>query len=218
MVGALCTAAGVLKLGFVADLLSRPIRVGYLAGLAVTIVVGQLPKLFGFSVDADGLLAGGRRLPAEPGPDERLTRWPSAWSTWCLIIGLKRMHSRIPGVLAAVVVSIVAVVLFDLTAKGVDVIGSLPQGFPAPSLPLVDLAALPLLFASAAGISLVAIGDTIATSTGFAARRGYQVHAQPGVGGHRLRQLCWPACSRASRSAPAVRAPRSRSSPGRRRS
>ena len=176
MVGVLCTAAGVLKLGFVADLLSRPIRVGYLAGLAVTIVVGQLPKLFGFSVDADGLFA------------EIAAFWQNLGQTnvfalaiglidLVLIVGLKRMHSRIPGVLAAVVVSILAVVLFDLVAKGVDVIGSLPQGFPAPSVPRVELSTLPILMASAAGMSLVAVGDTIATSTGFAARRGYQVNA-----------------------------------------
>ena len=188
MVGLLCTAAGVLKLGFVADLLSRPIRVGYLAGLAVTIVVGQLPKLFGFSVDADGLFA------------EVAAFWQNLGQTNVfalalglidlgLILGLKRMHSRIPGVLAAVVVSILAVVLFDLTAKGVEVIGSLPQGFPAPSVPRVEPSSLPILMASAVGISLVAIGDTIATSTGFAARRGYQVHANQELAGHRLRQL-----------------------------
>jgi len=182
MVGLLCTAAGVLKLGFVADLLSRPIRVGYLAGLAVTIVVGQLPKLFGFSVDADGLLA------------EVAAFWQNLGQTNIyalalglidlgLILGLKRMHSRIPGVLAAVVVSILAVVLFDLTAKGVDVIGSLPQGFPAPSVPRVEPSTLPILMASAMGISLVAIGDTIATSTGFAARRGYEVHANQELAG-----------------------------------
>ena len=182
MVGLLCTAAGVLKLGFVADLLSRPIRVGYLAGLAVTIVVGQLPKLFGFSVDADGLIA------------EVAAFWGSLGQTNVyalalgvidlgLILGLKRMHSRIPGVLAAVVVSILAVVFFDLTAKGVDVIGSLPQGFPAPSVPRVELSTLPILMASALGISLVAIGDTIATSTGFAARRGYQIHANQELAG-----------------------------------
>jgi high affinity sulfate transporter 1 len=182
MVGVLCLAAGVLKLGFVADLLSRPIRVGYLAGLAVTIVVGQLPKLFGFSIDADGLFP------------ELAAFWQNLGQTNVyalvlglidlgLILGLKRVHSRIPGVLAAVVVSILAVVLFDLTAKGVEVIGSLPQGFPAPSVPRVDPSTLPILLASAVGISLVAIGDTIATSTGFAARRGYQVHANQELAG-----------------------------------
>jgi high affinity sulfate transporter 1 len=173
LVGLVCAAAGVLKLGFVADLLSRPIRVGYLAGLAVTIVVGQLPKLLGFSVDADGLI---RELAAV---------WQSRGLTnayalaiglvdLVIIIGLRRRRSRVPGVLVAVVVSILAVTVFGLTAQGVQVVGALPQGFPAPSLPRVDPAALPLLFASALGISLVSIGDTIVLSRSFGARLGYE--------------------------------------------
>ena len=174
LVGLLCLTAGVAKLGFVADLLSRPVRVGYMAGLAVTIVVGQLPKLFGFSVDASGLL------------NELIVFWQSldATNIWALaiglvdlvlILGLKRLKSRIPGVLVAVVVSILAVTFFNLTAQGVDVIGSLPQGFPRPALPALDWSTLPVLLATAAGISIVAIGDTISTSVGFAARRGYDV-------------------------------------------
>jgi high affinity sulfate transporter 1 len=174
LVGLLCVTAGVAKLGFVADLLSRPVRVGYMAGLAVTIVVGQLPKLFGFSVDASGLFA------------ELAAFWQNLDSTnvWALAIGvvdlililiLKRRRSRIPGVLAAVIVSIVSVSLLDLTAQGVKVVGTLPQGFPRPSLPVIEWSTLPVLLATAFGISLVAIGDTISTSVGFAARRGYKV-------------------------------------------
>ena len=130
---------------------------GYMAGLAITIVVGQLPKLFGFSVDASGLF------------NELVAFWQNLDSTnvWALAIGLvnmvlilalKRRKSRIPGVLAAVIVSILAVSLFDLTAQGVNVVGSLPQGFPRPALPAFDWAALPILLATAMGMSLVAIG------------------------------------------------------------
>jgi high affinity sulfate transporter 1 len=174
LVGLICLTAGLAKLGFVADLLSRPVRVGYMAGLAVTIVIGQLPKLFGFSIDADGLL------------NELVAFWQNLDSTnvWALAIGLvdlvlilqmRRLKTRIPGVLVAVVVSILAVSLLGLTARGVVVVGSLPQGFPRPSLPAFDWSVLPLLLATAGGISLVAVGDTISTSVGFAARRGYEV-------------------------------------------
>ena len=176
LVGVLCFTAGLAKLGFVADLLSRPVRVGYMAGLAITIVVGQLPKLFGFSVDASGLLG------------ELAAFWQnlSATNIWALAIGLvdlalilllKRRRSRIPGVLAAVIVSIAAVSLLNLAAHGVSVVGTLPQGFPMPSMPMIDWSALPILLATAFGISLVAIGDTISTSVGFAARRGYKVNS-----------------------------------------
>ena len=92
-----------------------------------------------------------------------------------LILGLKRWAPRVPGVLVAVVVAIAATVIFDLAAKGVATVGTLPQGFPLPSFPSVELSALPLLVAVAFGISLVAVGDTISTSAGFAARRGYDV-------------------------------------------
>jgi high affinity sulfate transporter 1 len=182
LVGLLCVFAGVLRLGFVADLLSRPIRVGYLAGLAVTIIVGQLPKLLGFSIDADGLL---RELSATWHQRDQTNPYALAIGLvdLAIILGLKYRHSRIPGVLAAVVVSILAVNVFNLTTRGVDVIGALPQGFPAPSVPLVDPSALPLLLAASIGISLVAIGDTVATSTSFAARRGYEVDSNQELAG-----------------------------------
>jgi high affinity sulfate transporter 1 len=188
LVGLICISAGVLRLGFVADLLSRPIRVGYLAGLAVTIVVGQLPKLLGFSIDADGLF---RELSATWQSRDQTNPYALAIGVLDLVIilGLKYRHSRVPGVLVAVVVSILAVNLFDLTARDVQVVGALPQGFPGPSIPLVDPSALPLLLAASVGISLVAIGDTVATSTSFAARRGYEVESNQelaGIGGANL--------------------------------
>jgi high affinity sulfate transporter 1 len=182
LVGLMCVAAGVFKLGFVADLLSRPIRVGYLTGLAVIIMVGQLPKLLGFSIDADGLF---QELAAIWQNRDQTNAFALALGLLDLVIilGLRRRRSRVPGVLVAVVVSILAVNVFDLTARGVQVVGALPQGFPAPSLPRVDPAALPLLLASALGISLVAIGDTIVLSTSFGARHRYEVNPNQELAG-----------------------------------
>jgi MFS superfamily sulfate permease-like transporter len=88
---------------------------------------------------------------------------------------LKRWARRAPGILIAVVAAIGVTVIFNLVAKGVDVVSVLPQGFPRPSFPFVNLSDLPLLAAAALGISLVAIGDTISTSAGFAARHGEEV-------------------------------------------
>jgi high affinity sulfate transporter 1 len=174
IVSIICIGAGLARLGFVADLISKPVRVGYLAGLAVTIFIGQLPKLFGYSVDANGLV---QELLAFLKNLEQTNPWTLAVGllSLFLILGLKRWMPRIPGVLVAVVVAIAATTLFDLAAKGVDTVGMLPQGFPLPSFPKVELSALPLLVATAFGISLVAVGDTISTSAGFAARRGYEV-------------------------------------------
>jgi high affinity sulfate transporter 1 len=162
------------KLGFIADLISKPVRVGYMAGLAITIFIGQLPKLFGYSVDANGIL---QELSAFLKNLDQTNLWTLTVGLLCLIIilSLKRWAPRIPGVLVAVVFAIVVTSFFNLAAKGVDTIGVLPQGFPRPSFPSVDLSVLPLLVATAFGISLVAVGDTISVSTGFASRGGYEV-------------------------------------------
>jgi high affinity sulfate transporter 1 len=174
IVGVICFSAGLARLGFVADLISKPVRVGYLAGLAVTIFIGQLPKLFGYSVDADGLI---QEFVLFLKNLDQTNLWTLAVGLLALLImlGLKRWAPRIPGVLVAVVVAIAATQFFDLAAKGVATIGTLPQGFPMPSFPKVELSDLPVLVATAFGIALVAVGDTISTSTGFAARRGYEV-------------------------------------------
>ena len=174
MVGLVCTGAGFARLGFIADLLSAPVRVGYLAGLAVTIFVGQLPKLFGFSTDADSFM--GEVVAFLQNLDET-NIYALAVGLLCLImiLGLKRRKPTWPGILIAVLAAIFITTILDLAAKGVDTVGVLPQGFPAPSFPRVDLADIPILMGTAIGISLVAIGDTISTSAGFASRRGYEI-------------------------------------------
>ena len=176
LVGLITVGAGAARLGFVADLLSKPVRTGYLAGLAIVIFVGQLPKLFGFSTDASGLVDEVRAFAQ--GLD-----MTNAWALGIgllslgIIVGLQRLAPRVPGILVAVVVAIALSMVLDLADQhGVAVIGMLPQGFPVPSFPAVDMSDIPLLLAGAVGISLVAIGDTISTSGGFAARSGYEVN------------------------------------------
>jgi high affinity sulfate transporter 1 len=176
MVGLICVGAGIARLGFVSDLLSKPVRVGYLAGLAITIFVGQLPKLFGYSVEGGNLIADTRDFLTNL---DLTNIWALGVGLLCLIIilGFKRWAPRAPGILFAVIAAIAATVLLDLAAKGVDTVGVLPQGFPMPSFPAVEFSDLGPLVAAAFGITLVAIGDTISTSAGFAARRGYEVNS-----------------------------------------
>ena len=176
MVGAITVLAGIFKLGFVADLLSKPTQIGYMNGLALTIVIGQLPKLFGFSVDGDGLIsetaewvravANGLTVPAA---------LAIGVGSLILILVFQRLLPRVPGVLVAVVLAILAVSLFDLTDRGVKVVGTLPEGFPPFTVPIVPFNDLLLLFAGALGIALVSLTDTISTSSAFAARSGAQV-------------------------------------------
>jgi high affinity sulfate transporter 1 len=182
LVGLITVGAGAARLGFVADLLSNPVRTGYLAGLAIVIFVGQLPKLFGFSTDASGLVA---EAVAFVQALDQTNPWALGIGLLSLVIilGLMRVSPRTPGILVAVVVAIALSIWLDLAAHGVSVIGVLPQGFPLPSLPAVPISDIPLLFAAAMGISLVAIGDTISTSGGFARRGGYEVDGNQELAG-----------------------------------
>ena len=176
MTGAIMWLAGIVKLGFVADLLSKPTMIGYMNGLALTILVGQLPKLFGFSVDADGFvqelkgfisgLLNGETVPAA---------LAVGVGALLVIVILQRAWPKVPAVLVAVVLSIVATSLFALEAHGVSLVGGLPQGFPPFTIPDVSLSDLPLLLGGALGIALVALTDTISTASAFAARSGDEI-------------------------------------------
>ena len=176
IVGALTLAAGLLRLGFVADLLSRPTQLGYMNGLALTILVSQLPKLCGFSVDADGLLPEAKAF-VEGVADGDVVGVATVLGVGCLglILLLQRFLPVVPGVLLAVVLSIGAVVAFDLTGQGVKVVGTLPQGFPPLTVPSVPWHNLPLLMAGAVGIAVVSLTDTMSTASVFAARAGAEV-------------------------------------------
>ena len=176
LVGAITILGGVAKLGFVADLLSKPTMVGYMNGLALTILVGQLPKLFGFSVSADGFIAELRGFVDGVADGDTVTAALAVGVFGLLTITvLQRLVPKIPSVLAAVVLSIVATKLFDLGEHGVSLVGTLQQGFPPFTLPNIGFSDLPLLFAGAAGIALVALADTIATASAFVDRTGQDV-------------------------------------------
>ncbi|MFD1534065.1 SulP family inorganic anion transporter [Pseudonocardia aurantiaca] len=176
MTGTITVLAGVGRLGFVADLISKPTMIGYMNGLALTILVGQLPKLFGFSAEGEGFVgevvgfvhgvAIGETVPAA---------LAIGAGGLILIVTFQRVLPKVPAVLVVVVLSIVAVGLFDLGERGVALVGVLPQGFPPLTIPDVELSDLALLLAGALGIALVSLADTISTASAFAARTGQVV-------------------------------------------
>jgi MFS superfamily sulfate permease-like transporter len=176
IVGAVMIAAGALKLGFVADLLSKPTQIGYMNGLALTILVGQLPKLFGFSTDANGLIDGARAFVHGLEHGEAVGAAVAiGLVSLVLILALGRWLPRVPGVLIAVVVGIAAASIFNLADHGVSLVGTLPQGFPPLTVPR-HISDWPLLLGGALGIALVALTDTISTASAFAARTGQEVN------------------------------------------
>src|SRR6266516_1352779 len=177
IVGAIMIVAGIAKLGFVADLLSKPPQIGYMTGLALTILIGQLPKLFGFSVSANGLINEASAFVHGLASGEAVGAAVAiGLVSLGLILVLERWLPRIQGVLVAVLVAIAASRVLDLASHGVSLVGPLPQGFPPLTIPSIEsVSDLPLLIAGALGIALVALTDTISTASSFAARTGQEI-------------------------------------------
>src|SRR5262245_48023597 len=175
--GALCIVAGLLKFGLLTDLLSKPVRFGYVNGIALTVIVGQLPKLFGFSIDAEGLVAEARAfLQGVASGSTNLTALALGAASLAVILGFKRWLPRVPGVLVAVVGATIVVGVFDLaTRAGLSVVGVLPQGFPPFTVPDVSFSDLGPLLPAALGIALVSFADTSLLSRTFAMRAGQDV-------------------------------------------
>ncbi|WP_250002909.1 sulfate permease [Actinoplanes sp. M2I2] len=180
LVGLFMTVAAVARLGFVADLLSHPTQLGYINGLAVTIFFGQLPKLFGFSVEGDGLFADIAGFVTGLGDTVPAAVAIGAGGL-AVILVLQKFLPRVPGILVAVAGAIAAVTL--LGPADVDVVGPLPQGFPPFTFPLVSMGELGMLAAAAVGITLVSVTDTISTASTFAARAGEEVRGNQEMAG-----------------------------------
>ena len=158
LTGVILLGGGLLRLGFAMDLLSKPIRLGYLNGVAVTVMASQLPKLFGFSVDADSLL--GRLGDFVTGLAQGDTNRAAAvigLATLATILILRHVAPRVPGLLAAVIGASAAVAWLDLD---LPVVGSLPRGLPTPALGGLGWGDVTALLPAALGVALVAFADT----------------------------------------------------------
>ena len=138
MVGALTTLVGIARLGFIADLISKPTIIGYMNGLALTILVGQLPKLFGFSVDGDSFLTElkGFVLGIKDGETVGAALAIGVLGLLIILI-LQRWLPKVPAVLVAVVVSIGVATAVNASDHGVSLVGELPRGFPPLTIPRV---------------------------------------------------------------------------------
>ncbi len=169
--GLVCILVGVMRLGFITELLSKPIRYGYMNGIAFTVLISQLPKLFGFSIDAVGPLRDLAQIAKSVlGGQANWTAFAVGAGTLTAILVLKRFE-RIPGILIAVVGATVAVGAFGLDqGAGVKVLGPLPQGLPSFALPQINLADLPDVVIGGCAVAMVAFADTSVLSRTYAAR------------------------------------------------
>ncbi len=176
MTGVIALVVGLARLGFVTELLSRPVRVGYMNGVAVIIIVSQLPKLFGFRVDAESVIDRSTAFATHLSQTNMVALGVGA-AVLALIVVLQLVWPRVPGVLVAAVLATVASAVLQLSSRyGVPVVGPMPQGLPSfhvPSLPLHDAT---LLASAAIGIAVITLTDTTVMSRVFASHQHYAVN------------------------------------------
>jgi high affinity sulfate transporter 1 len=174
--GLVCVLIGLMRLGFVTELLSKPIRYGYMNGIALTVLISQLPKMAGFSIESSGPVRDAARIvDAVLRGQVNWTAFAVGATTLAAILVLKRFK-RIPGLLIAVVGATVLVGVLALdTSAGVKVLGPLPQGLPSFALPWIDFADLQHVVIGGCAVAMVAFADTSVLSRTYAARTRSQV-------------------------------------------
>ena len=169
--GALCIVAGAARLGFITELLSKPIRYGYMNGIALTLIASQLPGLFGFSIDTHGLLDESRQFTLSVlAGKTNLTALAIGVGTLLTILLLRR-HPRVPGVLIAVAGATLVVTWQDLgLSSGVPVLGALPQGLPGVALPSLGANDITPVLLGGLAVALISFADTSVLSRTYAGR------------------------------------------------
>ncbi len=174
VVGALCVVGWAGRLGFLGDLLSRPVLVGYMAGIAAIMVGSQVGKLTGIDADADSF-ATEIAYVARHLDETHVPTLVLAVSVLALLLVGSRLLPRSPMPLVGMLLAAAAVALLDLQARGVAVVGAIPAGLPTPSLPSVSAGEVGSLLLPAVGVAIVAYSDNVLTARTFAARNSYAI-------------------------------------------
>jgi sulfate permease, SulP family len=176
LVGLICIVGYLARLGFLADLLSKPILTGYMAGVAGLMMTSQLSKVSGINIQANTILG---EIQAFFSHLDQI-HWPTAmvagWVLFFLFV-IQVRFPKAPGPLIAVLLATLAVAIFDLDQKGVAVVGTIPAGLPHLTAPRLSIAELPSLTAAAFGIAVVAYSDNVLTARSFANRNQYKIDA-----------------------------------------
>ena len=176
LVGGICLLGRLARLGFLADLLSKPVLVGYMAGVSVIMIAGQLGKVTGVPVEGDEFVP--QLSSFVRGLDQ--LHWPTAILGIVLVVllfTLARVAPRLPGPLIVVALAAVVVALFSLQDVGIKVVGAVPAGLPVPAIPVPGLADLAMLILPALGIAIVGYTDNVLTARAFALKQGQTIDA-----------------------------------------
>ncbi|TDU83806.1 high affinity sulfate transporter 1 [Kribbella voronezhensis] len=176
LVGVVCVVGWLLRLGFLADLLSKPVLIGYLAGIAVIMIAGQLGRMTGSSVEGkspvEELISAARQVRA----------WHPATlvlslAVLALLLAATHWLPRLPAPLLVMALAAAVAAVAGLGDRGVALIGDVPSGLPLPALPSISLHDLRLLILPAVGVALVGYTDTVLTGRAFAGERHERVNA-----------------------------------------
>ncbi len=174
LAGGLLVAAGVARLGFVAEFFAKPVLTGFVTGLALTVASSQAPKIFGITIEDGNFFEDVWRLVATL-DETSIATFAVGAGTILVIVVLSRFLPKIPAGLIAVVLALVLSTWLDLEADGVSVVGEIPRGLPSYGLPDVGLGQVLDLMAGVAGIALLAFAESIAGARSLASRQGYEV-------------------------------------------
>jgi sulfate permease, SulP family len=186
--GVVALAAGLLRLGFLASLISEPVLKGFIIGLALTILVGQLPKMFGVSSGDGNFFQKTWDLMTKLG-DAKPLELAVGFGSLALLWGLRRWAPKVPASLVVVLLSIAVTTVLDLGAHGLDLVGTIASGLPSLGLPDLNGHRYLDLVGPAAGIMLVGFAEGLGAAKTYAARAGYDVDSNReliGLGGANL--------------------------------
>ncbi|HZA32161.1 MAG TPA: SulP family inorganic anion transporter, partial [Propionibacteriaceae bacterium] len=176
-VGALCVLAWLARLGFLASLLSHPVLIGYMAGIAVLMIVSQLGNISGIPVEGDSVLSQLRFFAAHLGQLHPPTLVVAA-ATFLIVLLFHRLLPKWPGLLIAMVLAAAAVAALDLNRAGVPTVGYIPQQLPPASIPDFTGIDFRALLPAALGVAIVAYSDNVVTARAFAAKRREAIDAR----------------------------------------
>ena len=176
LVGAICLAAGLGRLGFLSNLLSKPVLVGYLTGIALVMVIGQLGRVIRVPVAGESTGTQVRALLDGVGR----WHWPTValgFAVLVVVVALQTWAPRLPALFIAVLGAAAATAIFALPRYGIEVVGAVPAGLPLPGVPELSLGALGALALPAGGIAVVAFSDNVLTARAFATRAADDIDA-----------------------------------------
>jgi len=176
LAGLFCIGASFVKLGALADFLSKPILVGFLNGISLSIILGQIGKVFGFPISAGGIIPRLTEFVSKLG----LTHLPTlavGVGTFIILLLTPRIFKKVPAALVAMILAAIAVRLLGLEQHGVKIVGEVPAGLPPIHFPRFSLDLIPTILGDAAGLALVSFSSMMLTSRSFASKNKYDVDA-----------------------------------------